>query len=116
MISLGTTPTGNYTARLAVPGYLRKSYTGIISITANQTTQLPPLALTTGDSNNDNSLSVLDYNIILDCYSVLTPAQNCSNGDKKLSADLTDDGKVNQFDYNLFLRELSTQGLSLIHI
>jgi len=110
VISLGTTPTGNYTARLSVPGYLRKSYTGIISITANQTTQLPPLALTAGDSNNDNSLSILDYNIILDCYSELTPAQNCSNGDKKLSADLTDDGKVNQFDYNLFLRELSTQG------
>ena len=110
IVDLSNIPAGTYKARVKTPNFIIKSYPSTISITASQTTQLPPLALTAGDSNNDNSLSILDYNIILDCYSELTPAQNCSNGDKKLSADLTDDGKVNQFDYNLFLRELSTQG------
>ena len=102
--------SGTYTARVKITGYLKKTLPGIITVSQSQSTNLPSVVLVTGDSNNDNALSILDYNIILDCYSELTPARDCSSGDKKLSADLTDDGKINQFDYNLFLRELSFQG------
>lgn len=102
--------SGSYTAKVKVKHYMAKAYTGIINITKNKTNTLSVLSLITGDSNDDNNLSVLDYNIILDCYSESNPAKNCSGNDKKLSADFTDDGSVNQFDYNLFLRELSAQG------
>ncbi len=109
-VSLGTISQGTYTAKISSPHFLKKNLPGVLQITSGQTHTASPLPLTTGDSNGDNSLSVLDYNIILDCYSELTPAKNCASGEKKLSADLTDDGKINQFDYNLFLRELSFQG------
>ncbi len=108
-VVLGTLPSGQYTMKIAAPQYLVKTVPGIISVTANQTTQLPITSLIAGDSNNDNKLSILDYNILIDCFSDISPAKNCADPAKKLSADLTDDGKVNQFDYNLLLRELSVQ-------
>jgi hypothetical protein len=87
----------------SVPQYLGRQYPGILSIANGQATHLQDLALVSGDTNNDNVLSILD------CFSDLTPARNCSDANKKLMTDLTDDGEVNQFDYNLFLRELSVQ-------
>ena len=78
-------------------------------MTTNQATTIPENFLITGDVNNDNLLSILDYNQILDCFSELTPARNCAETTKKQMTDVTDDGSVNQFDYNLFLRELSVQ-------
>ena len=110
VVNLGTISTGAYTVKVVSPNYLRKSYPGIVSVTANQTITLPSISLVAGDSNNDNKLSILDYNIIIDCYSDLTPPRNCADSQKKQSSDLTDDGMINQFDYNLFLRELSVQG------
>ncbi len=109
VIDAGNTPGGIYTARIRSLYYLSKAYSGVINITQDQLNQLAPVYLVAGDANNDNSLSILDFNIILDCYSELEPPRNCNDADKRLSADLTDDGDVNQFDYNLFLRELSVQ-------
>lgn len=43
----------------------------------------------------------------MDCYSDIAPAISYIDPAKKLRADITDDGNVNQFDYNLFLRELT---------
>ncbi len=67
------------------------------------------MTLIAGDSNNDNLVNLLDYNMITDCYSDFLPANACADENKKLMTDLTDDGKVNQFDYNLLLRELGVQ-------
>lgn len=103
-----TIATGPYLAQVKVTRYLSKRYPGIVTITKGQIIQLPLIALIAGDSNGDNALSVLDYNLILDCFSDLSPARNCTI-DKKAQTDLNDDGNVNQFDYNLFLRELSVQ-------
>ena len=108
-IPLDGLQTGAYTIRITVPHYLKKVVPGIVAITAGQPGVLPPVALTTGDSNNDNALSILDYNLLLDCFSDLFPAKNCNDTNKKQATDATDDGIVNQFDYNLFLRELSVQ-------
>jgi hypothetical protein len=113
---IGTVPlpstivSGSYTVKIRSEGYLRRAVPGIITITKNQTTQVLPFTLITGDATLDNQLSVLDYNIILDCYSDLQPPKNCSDPRKLQLSDFTDDGKVTEFDYNLFLRELSTQG------
>ncbi len=101
--------TGPYLIKIKVPNYLAKFYPGITTITKGGVTTLPTIAVVTGDATDDNLLSVADYNYLLDCFSDLTPAKNCSDTTKKQVTDLTDDGNVNQFDYNLFLRELSVQ-------
>lgn len=107
VVTGATIPSGSYLIKVKSPGYLKKQLTGIINIVPSATNTLPNVTLITGDINNDNSLSISDYNVLLDCYSDLLPARNCSDQNKKMSADLSDDGSVNASDYNLFLRELS---------
>lgn len=105
---LGNVNPGFYTTKVSVPGFLQKTIDGIMTIPGPGQPAVS-VALVAGDSNGDNKLSILDYNMILDCFSDLSPARNCTDANKKLSTDLTDDGSVNQFDYNLFLREMSVQ-------
>ncbi len=107
-VDLGTeVPTGAYTVKVKADQFLKALGPGIQSFTQGQINILPQMTLTSGDMNNDNKIDILDYNTLADCYSDTLPAQNCSDPAKKLSADITDDGSVNQFDYNLFLRELT---------
>ena len=101
-------PAGKYSVKVRTDYHLTRLVGGIQTILANQTTQLPSVQMVAGDVNNDNRLDILDYNLLLDCYSDLSAAPNC-DADKKLMTDLNDDDAVNQFDYNLFLREISTQ-------
>jgi dockerin type I repeat protein len=101
--------TGAYTVKIQTPQYLRGLVSGIQSLTAGQTNTLPYIALVAGDINGDNQINILDYNILMGCYSDLLPAISCTSANQLL-ADLNDDGGVNQFDYNLFLRELSNEG------
>ena len=54
-------------------------------------------------------MNILDYNSLMSSFSDLLPAVSCDTG-RKASADLNDDGAVNQFDYNLFMREMLNQG------
>ena len=74
-----------------------------------------------GDTNGDNALNILDYNAFLDCgYGVLNPLpindansyfnkKICQNHPPTENIDIEDNGLVNSYDYNLFLRELSVQ-------
>ncbi len=103
-----TIQSGSYLVKVKGVPYLRKKVGGIISVASGAANTLPQAALTTGDANNDNQLNILDYNLLLDCYSELAPARDCTPA-KLLTTDFNDDGSVNQFDYNLFLRELSIQ-------
>ena len=98
--------SGSYVIKVKTDNYLTKQLTGIITINKGAINQAPAISLITGDSNGDNALSILDYNMILDCYSDLRPARNCDSS-KKTKTDFSDDGKVDHDDYNLFLRELS---------
>lgn len=100
-------PEGNYLIKVKSPQFLKKQLSGVFNISQNIIIDIPTFSLITGDINNDNSLSLTDYNMLIDCYSDLLPAKNCADEDKKISADLSDDGEVNADDYNLFLRELS---------
>lgn len=108
-VSFNNLATGIYTIKVKVNQYLKKNIPGIVNITSGQVNNLTPVYLISGDINNDNALSVHDYNILLDCYSGISAPRDCNDANKKTSSDLTDDGAVNQFDYNLFLRELSSQ-------
>ena len=103
-----TIANGDYLITIRTPYYLGKRLSGSINIVKGQENNVASTALIAGDVNLDNKLSVLDYDIIMGCYSDLSPAKNCDAA-KKLAADISDDGKVNQDDYNLFIRELSIQ-------
>ncbi len=100
---------GQYLLKLKSDRYLKKYAPVIATIGASSNFVIPQMSLVTSDSNDDNRLNILDYNMILDCYSGSSPARACDNADKKLFTDANDDGMVNQYDYNLFLRELSVQ-------
>ncbi len=115
-------PTGNYSLKIKSDRYLRKQASGIISIENLKQNTVPQTALVAGDVKSDNTLNILDYNILLDCgYGSLEPlpiadpnslfnSPNCkSHGPYRPNTDLDDNGTVNSPDYNLFLRELSVQ-------
>jgi len=105
-ISIDST-NNNYLIKVKSPQYLKKQLIGIPKINKGSINIAPSVVLTTGDINNDNVLSVSDFNILMDCYSELLPAKNCTDANKKASADISDDGNVDKDDYNSFLRELS---------
>jgi hypothetical protein len=105
-INMGPLDTGAYTISVKTPQYLSALTPDVQYITGGDVNTLDPMVLTGGDINSDNNINIIDYNILMDCYSDLTPAIACVGNNASL-ADLTDDGRVNQFDYNLFLRELS---------
>ncbi len=107
-IDMGRTlKTGVYLIKVKGDQYLQAIIPGIKSIQSGKINVLGEVDLMTGDFNNDNVINVLDYNLLMGCYSDLHPAVSCDGGRLK-AADLTDDGVVNQFDYNLFLRDLTT--------
>ncbi len=104
--------SGDYQIKIKTPYYLRKNLQGLVSIVKGQSNiaqSASTTVLKVGDINLDGKLSVLDYDVIIECYSDLQPAKATCDATKKLAADISDDGKVNQDDYNLFLRELSVQ-------
>lgn len=106
---LGTAlPAGNYTVKVQSPSYLRKLIPGIQTISSLNSLTLPTVTLVAGDINGDNTLNIIDYNILLGCYSDILPAAFCPS-QNQIAADLNDDGSINQFDYNLFLREIQVQ-------
>ncbi|MEK7571789.1 MAG: hypothetical protein AAB553_05955 [Patescibacteria group bacterium] len=106
-VTIGSLPNGSYIIKVKGDQYLKTQFPGIQDITAGLIT-LPPVDLVTGDINNDNQLNIVDYNILMGCYSDFLPASNCTD-QTKLQSDITDDGDVNQYDYNLFLREIGNR-------
>ncbi len=101
--------SGAFTITVKTAHHLRRLMDGIRTITVGQENSTPVVSLVTGDIIQDNALNILDYNSLLDCYSDLAAPTNCSDATKKANSDINDDAAVNQIDYNLFLREISTQ-------
>jgi hypothetical protein len=109
-VDMGSTLTnGVYTVRVKGEQYLRALVPGIQTITQGTTAAIPQTTLITGDINNDNAVNIIDYNLLMGCYSDFLPPVSCAAA-YQAPSDLTDDGNVNQFDYNLFIRELNTRG------
>ena len=103
-----TVPDGYYTVYIKEDTHLRRVIPGIQHIVPQKNNIMPTVSLVAGDVNGDNTINILDYNILIGCYSDLLPAVSCPDNNKVLS-DLNDDGAVNQIDYNLFLREITVQ-------
>lgn len=107
-VDLGTRlPSGPYTVKIKSDRYLYRQLPGIVKLVTDQENSFQT-DLVTGDVNQDNVLNILDYNLIIGCYSDFQAAVAC-NPTLQNDTDLTDDGHVNQYDYNLFLRDLSVQ-------
>ncbi len=99
---------GNYIVKIASDRYLTKRLATLQPIVIGKANTLSAATLTTGDTDSNNRLNILDYNMIIGCYQDISPAKNCTST-KKVQSDIDDDGAVNQTDYNLFLRELTVQ-------
>jgi len=101
-------PTGKYSVLVSSPGYLTRKIPRIVTITNAGEVDLGKIHLVSGDVDLNNALNILDYDLIIGCYTDYAPPESCTTADRN-STDINDDGTVNQFDYNLFLRELSVQ-------
>jgi len=106
--------TGTYTIKIAVDGHLIKLVPGSVTVTGTNTTvNVPGVNLVAGNITTPNALAILDYNILLSCisdsdYKDLDAHALCNqNANYKIRADLEDNGAIDKFDYNLFLREFS---------
>lgn len=102
--------TGNYIVKVKSPRYLRKQVGGISIITAGQTKSMPQVNLTAGDIVTNNKIDIADYGVWLSCSVYSKDEGACkSNADYKKLSDLTDDGPVDEDDYQLLLREWEVQ-------
>jgi hypothetical protein len=104
----GTLASGPYTVTIRADMYLQQVVPGIQTITSGQTKQIPPVYLISGDIDTNNQINIADFNSLMGCYSDLTAAKSCTS-QQKTAADITDDGSVNQLDYNLFIREIGNR-------
>jgi Phosphodiester glycosidase len=95
---------GDYTVKLKLSNTFRKQVSGMVTIGQRATTLPTKVVLQPGDINGDDTLNILDYNLLISCYGDLLPVGlDCPAATMPLT-DLTDDGKVNQFDYNIIRR------------
>ena len=119
-VDMGNLASGNYNVKVKSDGYLRKLVPGIQNVTfpsetIGRTYNVPAVNLVAGDINGDNAINILDYNILISCSVFSTDNHGACNGARisnsqyAVLSDLDDNGAVNQFDYNLFIRELSVQ-------
>jgi len=116
-IDLGVSFTsGSYSVKVKSDGHLRKLYPGLMVITSGQTLNVDfSLKLVTGDIDLNNALNINDYNILLSCVTspfianIDNHALCNSDSNYTILSDLEDNGVINEFDYNLFLREYAVQ-------
>ncbi len=107
-IPSGEFQTGTYTIRAKVPTYLKGRIQDNQQITAGKVNNLDSVTLVVGDTDQDNKLSLLDYNRLIRCYSDIVVNNTCSQAEKE-ETDLNDDGKINFIDLQYFIRELAVQ-------
>lgn len=98
--------SGTYMVKIKTDQFLRGTVPGQQLLVAGQANKFPVTTLMTGDVNNDNKFNMLDYNLMIGCYSDTLPAPTCTEQQKQ-AADLNDDNAVGHIDYNLFLREMA---------
>lgn len=112
---------GKYSVKIKTNRYLRKEFPGTITIDGDKNNILSQIELVAGDTNGDNTLNIVDYNALLDCgYGSINPlpmtnsgapfnSVGCQTHEPRNDIDIDDNGIINAFDYNLFIRELSVQ-------
>jgi hypothetical protein len=108
-VGLGAFTTGTYTVKVKSAGYLRRLTSSSQAITSGQINDTPQVRLVTGNVNQDNYINIADYNIFLSCSMFSSDNSTACNtqSDYRALSDLDDNGPINNYDYNLFMRELT---------
>lgn len=105
VIDMGALLAGNYDVKVHTNKYLVKLIPNQ-SIKADQPNDMPTVGLIVGDSNNDNVLDILDYNIVTGpaCFGKDAPfIGGCE------AADLNDDGHITIIDANFLFTNFGKQ-------
>lgn len=117
-----TISTGNYLVLVKSSGYLRKFLFGNQSVTSGASNGFSSVTLVAGDIDDNNFVNALDYGALYDCgYGDLDPlpmtdpassfnTASCQGHANAANADMNDDGIIDQKDFNLFIREISSFG------
>jgi hypothetical protein len=112
--------TGAYNLYAVGGPYVISRIPGSVTVTKGQANQVdsPNFYLPTGNINNDtqseNKVDVLDYNILSSCWEYSADRSTCNkNPDYIKQSDLNGDGKVDQDDYNYLKKEINIQGDAL---
>ncbi len=108
-VDLGTLAGGYYQIRVRLDYTLERLTQGITTIIASRPNYPPVTPVTVGDINQDGVVNINDYNLLMRCYSDLTPPKGPCDSSLKRASDLNDDGSVNGLDYNLYLRVVQSQ-------
>lgn len=110
-VNIDAIQSGSYRLNIKIPGFLSTTLPGFLALPLSANISIAPLHLVAGDTNNDNQLDILDYNNIVSCFGSKQTSSACTAAPDASSSntDIDDDGIVSGSDYNLFLRELSTQ-------
>ena len=105
LITLNTSlAEGDYIIKLKTDSFLTKRIPGFLHILPVTEVTLPTVTLVAGDIDGNNLLNILDFSLIIDCYTETT----CTP-EMMLKTDLNDDGKTDPFDFNLLAREFVVQ-------
>lgn len=97
---------GKYTFRASTPMFLKKKVIFNETVKPGKAYTLPAFDLTSSDVDNDNILTILDYNQIVTCYQFPNEANPCSETEVT-SVDNDDNGVIDEFNVNLFVRDVS---------
>lgn len=108
---------GTYRISVKVPKYAKQIIASTLIIAPNGTATMAsikqPVRLFAGDTDEDGSFTIFDYNFLVGCMKTTgnTTLPIC---DSELSqqTDLNEDGDTDQVDYNLFLRSLRESALN----
>lgn len=101
-VGLGTDLSdGTYLIKTRFNNTLWKNL-GAVNIAAAQTSNAPSAKLVTGDFDQNNTLDLSDYNIMLSCFGTKQCAQ-------KEKADLNIDSVVDEKDLNILLANFATR-------
>lgn len=101
--ALGTTfPTGVYNIKLRMSNTLVKLFPTAMKITTatNNSQSGDKPTLIPGDLNNDNTLGVIDWTLMIAC---IKNEASCTENVRKL-ADLNDNGKIDELDVQILQR------------
>ncbi len=101
--NIPTTITGAHDIRIQVPGHLIRK----LGVTTGAAQSLTDKNLIAGAIAGNPNLGVVDHSILVACW--LKGASDSGCGNHSQDADLNMDGRVDQLDYNLFLREFNGQ-------
>lgn len=107
-IPISNIQSGDYEIAIRSISTLPEILPDVVTLAQPNNVNLPNVTLTVGDINSDGIIDIRDFNILAGCFSLTSPAKSCTDA-TKIASDLNDDGKVNELDYNLFLRSLALQ-------